>query len=88
MNYPKCDVVTWGQASFPQACQPTQPWVLYDLLGGKREMLAEKQAGYHNQVEFKVTGCLLMMDFPHFFQNEKSYQQTEIFPSNGAQEFI
>lgn len=36
------------------------------MLGDKREMVAEKQAGYHNQVEFKVTGCLLMIFFISF----------------------
>lgn len=48
-------------------------------------MVAEESGRIYNQVEFKVTGCFLMMDFPHFFQNEETYRQTEIFSYNGPE---
>lgn len=48
---------------------------------GSREMVTEKSGQIlSNQVEFKVTGCQSMMDFPHFLQNEKTYCQIEISP--------
>lgn len=61
----------------PEAFYSTQPWGLYAWLGGKRgprKWWQRSQAGYYKQVEFKVTGCFLMMGFPHFFQNEETYQ--------------
>lgn len=55
---------------------------------GRQKGNGGREAGWISQPGWVQGHWLFVDDFLHFFQNEKTYQQTEIFLSNGAREFI